>query len=476
MKYTELIKYEWRVQFSNLAAYSVFLIFTGLLFYGGFAGKAERDARISVIEAHEAAVSETMAAWLADLRRLEQGNSADDLPSTTGSAMDVVFASSLPQEPLSDFAVGQSDLLPFVGEISLWEPDIRLFSKYEFADPVGLAQGSFDISKAVILFLPLLLVVFCFDVVSADRDSNRLSLTILQVKNLRRLFWQRMVFRASIVLAFTLISAFIVLLVNSELRPTGDRMAIFGVWTSIVLFYGIFWCALIALVASFNNSGEFNVLTLLGIWVGLTLIIPAAGSSVAEILYPTPSRLAYLAEAREVENATRLRESDVANEFMLDHPELLVNLESEFPARVSSAFLITSTVDEATRPIVTSFEEALSERERVLSFFSYLSPAVGIHGAFNEIAGTSSKRHQSYLRQARNFKADYAELVGPDVVAKRSVSSELFESVSQFEFIEDTLLERLGRSIGPLLFFLLVSIGTLLLTNRRLKSISPISY
>ena len=63
MKSTDLIKYEWRVQCSNLAAYSVFLIYTGLLFYGGFAGKAERDARISVIEAQEAAVSETMAAW-----------------------------------------------------------------------------------------------------------------------------------------------------------------------------------------------------------------------------------------------------------------------------------------------------------------------------------------------------------------------------------------------------------------------------
>jgi len=143
--------------------------------------------------------------------------------------------------------------------------------------------------------------------------------------------------------------------------------------------------------------------------------------------------------------------------------------------RLSRPTLVTSTVDEATRPIVTSFEEALSERERALSLFGYLSPAVGIHGAFNEIAGTSSKRHQSYLRQARNFKADYAELVGPDVVAKRPVSSELFESVSPFKFIEDTLLERLGQSIGPLLFFLLLSIGTLLLTNRRLKSISPIS-
>ena len=476
MKLIETFRYEWRIQFRNLAAATVFLVFAGLLFYGGFAGKAELDERISIIEAHDVAVAESMETWLSDLRKLEQGDKTETLSPTTGSAMDVVFASSLPQEPLSDFAVGQSDLLPFVGEISIWEPDIRLFSKYEFADPVGLALGSFDISKAVILFLPLLLIVFCFDVISADRDSNRLGLTILQITNLRRLFWQRYLFRASVVLVFTLVSAFFVLVLNSGNHAFGDRLPVFGIWAFSVLFYGMFWSMLIALIASFNRSGEFNILTLLGLWVGLTLIIPAAGSSIAETLYPTPSRLAYLAEAREVENETRLREADVANEFMLDHPELLVNSDSEFPARVSSAFLVTSTVDEATRPIVAAFEGSLLERERVLSIFGYLSPAVGVHSALNEIAGNSSRRHQSYLRQARRFKADYALLVGPDVVAKQAISSEFFESLSQFQFMEDPLLGRLDQNIRPIIFLLSLSIGMLLLANQRLKAISPITF
>ena len=475
MKAAEIFKYEWKMQFNNLAASSVLLIFVALLFYGGFAGTAERDARISVIEAHNDSVAENMSYWLSDLRALEENENTEGLSATAGSAMDVVFASSLPQEPLSDFAVGQSDLLPFVGEISLWDPDIRLFSKYEFADPVSLALGSFDISKAVIFFLPLLLIVFCFDVLSNDRDSNRLSLTILQAMNLRRLFWQRFVFRATVVLLLTLMAALIILVINSGNTSLADRAPTFAIWTLSVLLYGIFWCMLIALTASFNNSGEFNVLTLLGLWVGLTLIIPAAGSSVAEALYPAPSRLAYLAEAREVENEARLREADVSNEFMLDHPELLVDLESEFPAYVSSAFLVTSTVDAATRPIVESFEEALSDRERVLNLFSYLSPAVGAHSALNEIAGTSSVRHQSYLRQARNFKANYAELVGPNVVTKQPISSEFFESLSEFEFVEDPLWERLDRGIRPIIFLLFLSIGMVLVTNHRLRSINPIS-
>ena len=112
----------------------------------------------------------------------------------------------------------------------------------------------------------------------------------------------------------------------------------------------------------------------------------------------------------------------------------------------------------------------------MLSIFGYLSPAVGVHSALNEIAGNSSRRHQSYLRQARRFKADYALLVGPDVVAKQAISSEFFESLSQFQFMEDPLLGRLDQNIRPIIFLLSLSIGMLLLANQRLKAISPITY
>jgi len=85
---------------------------------------------------------------------------------------------------------------------------------------------------------------------------------------------------------------------NSQGMADDGRFAIFAVWMTFVVFYGAFWSVLIAFVASFNRSGEFNVLTLLGLWVGLTLIGPATSSSLADALYPSPSRLTYLAEAR----------------------------------------------------------------------------------------------------------------------------------------------------------------------------------
>ncbi|MDG1951232.1 MAG: DUF3526 domain-containing protein [Gammaproteobacteria bacterium] len=471
----DFMRYEWKLQFSSRAVFLVFLVFVSTLIYGGFAGKAERDARNAAIENHYRSVSTTMDSWLEDLRTLEQDDGSIDLPSLTGSAMDVIFASSLPQEPLSDFSIGQSDLLPFFGEISLKNPNIRLFSKYEFADPIGLALGNFDISKAILLFLPLILIIFSFDVTSADRDSKRLGLILLQGIDLRNFFWRRIFFRALIVIGVTCASAFAVMIYNAAGVTSDGRFAIFVVWMTFVVFYGAFWSVLIAVIASFNRSGEFNVLTLLGLWVGLTLIVPATSSSLAESLYPTPSRLTYLAEAREVENETRLSEPDVVNEFMLDHPELLVDLESQFPDYVSSAFLVTSTVDEATGPIISSFEEALGQREELLDVFKYFSPTIAVHSLFNEVTGTSGRRHNSYIMQARAFKANYAQLVGPNVIGKKPISAEFFENVPDFGFKEEPLGMRLGRGLKPIVFLLLIGLGLTMITNRQLMKISPVS-
>ncbi len=475
MPLMDLIACEWKMQFQRLSSLLLLLAFAAVLVYGGLAGGAERDERAAAIAAHHAEIAAEMDVWLEDLRTLERLGSTAEAPPATGSAMDVVFASSLPLEPLADFAIGQSDLLPYAGEISLWDPDIRLFSKYEFADPVSLALGGFDISKAVILFLPLLLIVFCFDVIAADRDAGRLGLTVAQGVSIRRLFWQRLLFRTAVVLLVSLAAALLALALGQGAAHPGERLPAFGFWSLLMLLYGFFWLMLIALVASFNRSGEFNVLALLGLWVGLTLIIPAATSATAEVLYPTPSRLAYLADAREVENETRLREADVANQFMLDHPELLVNQESQIPDFVLSSFLVTSTVDEATAPIVESFEEALRHRESVTGLFRFVSPAVAAHSLFNELAGSSARRHRNYLTQARQFKADYAARVGPDIVAKQPIDSRFYETLPPFRFQGESLSARLRRGAGPMIFLLMLGIAVAPLVNRRLQLANPIA-
>jgi ABC-2 type transport system permease protein len=457
MNLRDMISHEWKTRLSRPATLASLAFFAATLIYGAVAGRIERDARLAAIASHTAEVSATRAKWLADLTALEEQGALAQVPPWSGSAMEVTFASYLPPAPLADFAIGQSDLLPSVGAVSLWDPDIRLFSRYEFDDPVSLALGAFDLGQAILFVLPLLLIVLSFDVLSAERDANRLLLTLAQGTSIRSLFWWRLLIRTVVALVLTFVVALLVLVLHGGTTPLAERLPFFALWALSALLYGAFWIAVIGFVASRNKSGEGNVIRLLLAWAGLTLILPAIVTSAAEAIYPAPSRPAYLAKARAVEIATELAESHIAGRFIVDHPEMVVDEASEMPAYVRTAFLVTSAIDEATRPVLEAFETAASLRDETLNVLRYVSPTIIVHGLFSDIAGASSARHRRYMAQARALKAAYAEQVGPFIVAGRRLPVREVASFPTFDFEDEALTALASRNAGALLALALVT-------------------
>ncbi|MBC54510.1 MAG: hypothetical protein CMQ34_11815 [Gammaproteobacteria bacterium] len=470
MTVRDWIKTEWQLTIGRKPTLLLFALFTGLLLYAAFNGGAQLENRVHAIDRHQSEVEQTMSAWLANVQRRETQGSAADVSARTGSAMDVRFSSHLPQAPLADFAIGQSDILPYLGTIALSDPDIRMFSRYEFDDPVSLMLGSFDLSTAIVVLLPLLLIVLCFDLISADRDANRLGLTLSQGVSITSLFWFRLLLRSGSILIVLFAIMLMVLLTNNSAAGISSRLPPFLFWSAATLVYTAFWVSLIALVTSFNRRSEFNIMALLSLWLAFVFIVPSGASAILETVYPTPTRLAYLAEARETENETRLQESEIANRFILDHPEMLVNDEAEIPAFLRSSFLVTNTVDQATRPILDEFEAAAQRREASVGVIRYLSPAIIVHGLFNDLAGTSAARHQRYVQQVRAFKADYSERVGPGIVAGQPLSMAEFESIGGFSFQDQALTGYLNKHLLPLLFLLALVGAAVVVVNRRLAS------
>jgi ABC-2 type transport system permease protein len=463
MRTRDVMVHEWKTRLARPAAIASLALFVLALVYGAFEGDAHRNEQLRVIEVHRTEVATSMIRWLSDLRTLEQGRSDAGVPPWAGSPMDAVFASDLPPGPLADFAIGQRDLLPYFGSLSLWDPDIRLFTKYELADPVALALGGFDLSKAVLLLAPLLLIVLTFDVLSAEKDAQRLSLVLVQGASIASLFWRRLLIRSGVVFAPILLVSASALVFNSI---TGERFTHYLLWLTGVCCYFAFWVALIGWVASRNARGVSNVLVLLLAWAGLTLVLPAVVSAVSETVYPMPSRLAYLSQGREVEIETELAEPQIAQQLVQDHPELFVADANAIPAYVRTAYLVTSMVDKATRKILTEFERAAEQREHALDLLRFVSPAVIMHGFFNDVAGASTERHRRYIAQARAFKAAYAkQAAGYILMGERLPSAEAAELPS-FQF-SDTSLQALVRSHAAALLALALATSVLLVFARR---------
>jgi ABC-type transport system involved in multi-copper enzyme maturation permease subunit len=468
MTWRDMFLNEWRTRLGQPAALMSLLAFVAILIFAAINGRIERDATLQAIAAHDAQSAIAMEQWLADLRALETRGEQAGVPPWAASPMDLEFASFLSPAPLADFSIGQSDLLPSLGKLSLWDPDVRLFSRYEFEDPSSLALGALDLSKAIVLVLPLLMIVLSFDALSAERDAGRLGLLLAQGANLRTLCWQRLVIRLVVVMTLALAVVGAALAVNVGPVKLLDRLPWFCVWIAAASLYGAFWLAVIAYVASGNRPGEANIVRLLLCWAGFTLIVPAAVTAIAEAVYPPPSRLAYLAQTRLIEIETERAEGGIAKGFFNDHPDLVVDNASQMPAYLRTAFFVTSTVDNVTRPILEGFESTARDRDDALGLLRYASPAIIAHGVFNEAAGTSSARHRRYMAQARTFKATYAREAGPYIAAGRLLPSERVTAFPRFHF-EDLGWSAILSGAAPALLFLGLVAGALMLAaDRRL--------
>ena len=468
MTFVELFAHDWKTRFSCLSTQLGLALFALVLFGAAAHGQRLRQVHRHAIAQHRRDVSIYMKDWLHDLESVTADQPDSNVPPWAGSPMDAKFSTYLPPGSLSDLAIGQSDLLPYTGEVSLWDPDIRLFSKYTLDDPVALARGAFDSSQAILLLLPIFLIILSFDLVSAERDSGRLTLIAAQGTRLRALFWRKLGLRCSLVLAIAILVPAGTALMNDGSDPPMRWFAL-GLWIGGTVLYGIFWAAVVAFIASGRRSSEANILWLLLLWVGLTSIVPAGISTIAEAIDPTPSRAAYLTEARELEVKAERTKDQATRGFLLDHPEVLVDDQSAIPEYVRTAFLVTSVVDEATLPLLRAFEETASRRAAHIDRFRYLSPSVILHAFFLDLAGTSSKRHRRYQAAVRSFKDAWAKKVGPSIIAGHRLPLDVARNLPEFTFEDETLRPNVLPHIPSLLFVGWAAAMLFWMADRQLK-------
>ena len=249
----------------------------------------------------------------------------------------------------------------------------------------------------------------------------------------------------------------------------GDRFARLGVWLCVSILYGLVWFALIAYCVARFRSATATAGSLVGLWLLFTLALPATLSTLAEALYPTPSRLAFLSEIRTAQGQTNRDLDDLTRGFLMDHPDLSVGDES-VPSYYRAAFLANQTARETTRPIVEAYESARLGRERTIRWAQYLSPAIVAQRLLHMSAGADLDRQHRFQSQVHTALAQLAQSVGPAVVSRNRLSVAELDRLEQFEFDDATARQIAAQSVGPGIFLLIASLVLGLAANRRLAN------
>ncbi|WP_437952681.1 DUF3526 domain-containing protein [Sorangium sp. So ce296] len=352
----------------------------------------------------------------------------------------------LPPGPLTALAIGQSDLLTSRATTNLWSNARTLLRNREVQNPLNLLAGRFDLAFVIIYLLPLVALALTFDLVSREREQGTLAMVLCQPISLRRLIAGKAIFRGAVVIGLAVLASVAGAALAGGAFASAEGAGRLALWLLVVALYGAFWVALAAVVNGFGLSSAANAIVLACLWLGMVVVVPASTNLAASLAHPAPSRLLFTQEMRAAANDAEQRGAKILADYLHDHPELRPGAQAkDVPSWIAGYLAVEDAIDARTLPVQAEYKAALARQNAVVSRYQLLSPAIVVHGALQELAGSGQERHDRFTEQAHAFLGEMRGFFFPRVLQGESLRPADFAAVPRFRFREEDARQVLAR-------------------------------
>lgn len=457
-----VMKLEWRLMRRDRAALAVLALFAGCLALAAVAGGRHADRHAAGVERATAEVAARLAAHRAEIER--RGAS----PLTAADPRDPVWmgqdgaarVAALPPAPLASVAVGQRDLHPQAVRIST---DVNLTAEREtetpMAGPGQLMTGAFDPAFLFVVLFPLVIIALSYELLSGDRERGTLAMLLSQPISQRGLVLGKAGARAIGLCAVTVLAALGGLLIaGASPLAGGVEVALYG---AVLVAWAAFWFAAAVAVASRGGSSAHSALVLVGGWLVLVVIIPGLLGAAVDTLYPPPDRMALVHEARAAAQEAERELAGLEGRHDRD-PQ-----SRDVTTRVVA---VQAALVERTEPVLAEMRARVRERHGLIEALRFLSPALVVQLALEDVAGSGATRHHRFEVQVDRYHADWRAWFAERVEAGSRLAAADVDALPRFVYEEEpaaALVARVGAGVAALWGLTALLIGLALPGLRR---------
>jgi ABC-2 type transport system permease protein len=307
---------------------------------------------------------------------------------------------------LQALAAGQSEMQPFYYKVYITKKQ-QLVHESEIANSYLQFVGTFDFAFVVVYLLPLLIIVFSYNVVSSEREQGTWVLLKTSNQSIARLTLVRLGIRYGLFTLFfwAVVGPVLAALVGPAFLATANWWWL----VAAVSLYFAFWFALALLVNSFSLSSNLNALTLIFGWLGLGLLVPAVLQLGLDRAYPIPSRIAITTEERNAINRYFERDGQALTKAVFSSPRTLIRQASVVtPGMVYGYGVIVSKSqeikDQATQQAERRLYGQIEKQQAALRYWQLLSPALLLQETLSALAGTHWQQFNHFSRDVDAFR------------------------------------------------------------------------
>jgi len=347
--------------------------------------------------------------------------------SDWGSA--AYYGFHLTYDPPSDFAfaaLGQRDA-------SSWKHRLRMLAlegqiyEHDPGNPELALIGRFDFAFFVAFVLPLILIFVLHDLQASERSAGRFDLLVASAGSSRSLWWRRAFLRSGGILLATIVP----LLVAGVL--SGTTFSTLSGAVVPVVAYVVFWTLVCLWFASWKRSAPVILASLIGVWVLLSTVLPAASRVIIDRMVPIPAGADILMTQREaVNDAWDLPVENTMEPFLERHPEWAGYTHTGEGFDWGWYYAFQQVGDQTAEHLSQAYTAGRIERDRMAGLFAIAAPPALLERQLQNLAGTDMRSVLAYEGRVRAFHAELRAFYYPGLFGNEPFDPGRLADLPQF--------------------------------------------
>jgi ABC-2 type transport system permease protein len=301
-------------------------------------------------------------------------------------------------KPLTGISIGQRDVNLPIQQITIRNLEEKKYDS-DLNNPTALQMGNLDFSFVLIYLFPLLIIAFCYNLLSEEKEDETWRLLCIQSSNPNKIIVQKLIVRYAFVLATLL-----VLLFAAAIILHLPFNAAFLATSVLAIFYFSFWFALCWWIISWKKDSTVNAVSLLSIWLLLTIAAPAAVNNYVLATYPVPEAL-HTAVANREGYHSKWDESKEATmqKFYNHYPQFR---KYKLPKKEFSwlwYYAMQQMGDDDAAEHSLAMKQKLLQRDRVSTIAGYFLPTIHMQLQLNNLAQSGLQNQLQFLDSTTAF-------------------------------------------------------------------------
>jgi ABC-2 type transport system permease protein len=300
---------------------------------------------------------------------------------------------------LAALNIGMRDLNPSIQGVTIRNLEEQRYNS-DFYNPANAAVGNFDFSFVIVFLFPLVIVAFCYNLISEEEERGTWKLLSVQSGNLQKLLDHKMLIRLGAVTA-----VYIVLMIVASVWIKIPLDLYYFAFVISGWLYILFWFALCRWVISFRKSSAQNALILLIVWVSINFIIPMSGNILIQKIYPVHESLKAVMEQREgYHNKWDEAKRPTMEKFYKVYPQyrnFTVEENDTFPWTWYYAMQHMGDLESAKSAEL--YTEKMQKRNQAATYLGYLLPNLHTQLTESHLAKTDMSNQLQYASSLKKF-------------------------------------------------------------------------